>query len=78
MDSGSRTMYSLHLVTCSFTRVRCVPKRNTTGGKTSVQTAPFNVAAATTTLVEKPRSLYTQKVGVTHDFLQDLSYWSLT
>ena len=32
MDSGPRTMYSLHLGTCSFTRVRHVPKGDTTGG----------------------------------------------
>jgi len=28
MDSGSRSLYSLHLGTCGFTRVRCV-RRNT-------------------------------------------------
>ena len=31
MDIGSRTMYSLHLGTRSFTRVRCVLKKDTTG-----------------------------------------------
>ena len=36
MDVGSRTMYSLNLGTCSFTRVRCVPRKDTTGGKTWV------------------------------------------
>ena len=36
MDNGSRTMYNLNLVTCSFTRVRCVPKRDAIGGKTRV------------------------------------------
>ena len=34
MDSGSRTMYSLHLGTCSFAWVRGVSKGDTTGGKT--------------------------------------------
>ena len=38
MDIGSRTMYSLHLGTCGFTRVRCVLKKDTTGGKTWVWT----------------------------------------
>ena len=33
MDIGSRTMHSLHLGTCSFTRVRCVPKEDTTGAR---------------------------------------------
>ena len=36
MDNRSRTMYSLHLGTCKFTRVRYVPKEDTTGGKTWV------------------------------------------
>ena len=40
-DNGSRTMYSHHLVTCSFTRVECAPKKGTTGGKAWVQTAPY-------------------------------------
>ena len=30
IDSGSRTMYNLHPRTYSFTRVRCVPKEDTT------------------------------------------------
>ena len=33
------TMYSLHVVTCSFTWVRCVPTRDIKGGKTWVQTS---------------------------------------
>ena len=36
MDIGSRTMYSHHLVTCSFTLVGCVPQRDIKGGKTWV------------------------------------------
>ena len=33
MDSGSRTMYSLHLGTCSFIRVRCSPRRTPQGAR---------------------------------------------
>ena len=38
MDIGPRTMYKLHLLACSFTRLRCVLMKETTGGKTWVLT----------------------------------------
>ena len=53
MDIGSRLVYGLHLGACSFTRVRCVLKKDATGGQDLGVACHIYVAAGTTILVEE-------------------------
>ena len=52
LDSKSKITYTPHLVTCSFTRIKCVPETGHHGRQELVAHYPNHVAVATTVLVE--------------------------